>query len=62
MPMLGVGLQMQHQQFYKMVAYEASSRVPCVIAGPGVSPIGNVITLASLVDSASTFTAFCVVW
>ena len=25
-------MQMQHQQFYKMVAYEASSHVPLVIA------------------------------
>ena len=32
-------MQMEHQQFYKMVAYEASSHVPLVIAGPpGANP------------------------
>ena len=47
-------MQMQHQQFYKMVAYEASSRVPCVMAGPGITPRGNVLMLASLVDVMPT--------
>ena len=47
-------MKMQHQQLYKMVAYEASSRVPCVIAGPGITPRGNVLTLASLVDVMPT--------
>eukprot|EP00463_Aulacantha_scolymantha_P000106 TRINITY_DN1060_c0_g1_i1.p1 TRINITY_DN1060_c0_g1~~TRINITY_DN1060_c0_g1_i1.p1 ORF type:complete len:204 (-),score=20.00 TRINITY_DN1060_c0_g1_i1:138-749(-) len=31
-------MDMEHQQFYKMVPYDASSRVPCVISGPGISP------------------------
>lgn len=32
-------MDMEHQQFYKMVPYDASSRVPCVISGPGISPM-----------------------
>lgn len=47
-------MQMQHRQFYKMVAYEASTRVPCVIAGPGVTHRGSVQSLASLVDLMPT--------
>ena len=47
-------MQMQHQQFYKMVAYEASSHVPLVIAaGKGVTQFpfrGNVDALTSHVD------------
>ena len=35
-------MQMQHRQFYKMVAYEGSTRVPLVVAGPGVAHRGNV--------------------
>lgn len=50
-------MQMEHAQFYKMVAYEASTRVPVVVAGPGVNHIGdgNVHTLTSLVDLMPTF-------
>ena len=29
-------LRQEQQQFYKMVPYEASARVPLVVAGPGV--------------------------
>lgn len=29
-------MDMEQQQFYKMVPYEASTRVPLVIAGPGI--------------------------
>jgi hypothetical protein len=42
-------MQMEHQQFYKMAAFEASSRVPLVIAGPGISKNIEVLTLHSLV-------------
>ena len=48
-------IQMEHQQFYKMVAYEASSRVPLIIAGPGISKNIEVLTLHSLVDLLPTF-------
>ena len=50
-------MQMEHAQFYKMVAYEASTRVPVVVAGPGVNHVGdgNVRTLTSLVDLMPTF-------
>eukprot|EP00045_Choanoeca_perplexa_P018203 m.282010 g.282010 ORF g.282010 m.282010 type:complete len:561 (+) comp17744_c0_seq17:3-1685(+) len=43
-------MQMQHEQFYKMVAYEASSHVPLVIAGPGVTYQGEVDAITSMVD------------
>jgi len=47
-------MQMQHQQFYKMVAYEASSHVPLVIAaGKSVARFpfrGDVNALTSHVD------------
>ena len=29
-------MRMEHQQFYKMVPWEASARVPLVVVGPGV--------------------------
>eukprot|EP00041_Stephanoeca_diplocostata_P010794 m.173225 g.173225 ORF g.173225 m.173225 type:complete len:673 (+) comp18296_c0_seq18:64-2082(+) len=29
-------MNMEHQQFYKMVQYDASARVPLVMAGPGI--------------------------
>jgi len=50
-------MQMEHMQFYKMAAYEASTRVPLVVAGPGVAHIGdgNVLALGSLVDLMPTF-------
>eukprot|EP00045_Choanoeca_perplexa_P018202 m.281832 g.281832 ORF g.281832 m.281832 type:complete len:107 (+) comp17744_c0_seq1:951-1271(+) len=44
-------MQMQHEQFYKMVAYEASSHVPLVIAGPGVTYQGEVDAITSMVES-----------
>eukprot|EP00730_Choanoeca_flexa_P007832 TRINITY_DN12397_c4_g1_i1.p1 TRINITY_DN12397_c4_g1~~TRINITY_DN12397_c4_g1_i1.p1 ORF type:complete len:567 (+),score=133.77 TRINITY_DN12397_c4_g1_i1:2620-4320(+) len=43
-------MQMQHEQFYKMVAYEASSHVPLVIAGPGVEYRGEVEDITQMVD------------
>jgi arylsulfatase A-like enzyme len=46
---------MEHQQFYKMVAFEASTRVPLVIAGPGISKGVEVLSLHSLVDLLPTF-------
>lgn len=52
-------MQMQHQQFYKMVAYEASTHVPLVIApGKDVAGFnfrGYVDALTSLVDIFPTF-------
>jgi len=50
-------MQMEHAQFYKMVAYEGSTRVPVVMAGPGVNHIGdgNIHTLVSLIDLLPTF-------
>jgi hypothetical protein len=47
-------MQMEHMQYYKMVAYEASTRVPLVIAGPGVGH-HEVHSLTSLVDLLPTF-------
>jgi len=52
-------MQMQHQQFYKMVAYEASTHVPLVIAAGKNFPMykyrGNVQHLTSAVDVFPTF-------
>jgi phosphoglycerol transferase MdoB-like AlkP superfamily enzyme len=45
-------MQMQHQQFYKMVAYEASSHVPLVIA-PGKN-VGSMPCVASCLTLYST--------
>ena len=42
-------MDMEHQQFYKMVPYEASTRVPLVIAGPGIAH-QTVLQATSLVD------------
>ena len=50
-------MQMEHQQFYKMVAFEASTRVPLVIAGPGVAKGLEIRSLHSLVDLLPTFLA-----
>lgn len=47
-------MQMQHQQFYKMVAYEASTHVPLVMAGPGIDYRGGVTQLTSAVDLMPT--------
>lgn len=41
-------------QFYKMVAYEASSHVPLVMAGPGITFRGGVKQLTSAVDLMPT--------
>jgi arylsulfatase K len=48
-------MQMEHAQFYKMTAFEASTRIPIVISGAGVNHVGNVNTLVSLVDLMPTF-------
>ena len=50
-------MQMEHRQFYKMVAFEASTRVPLVIAGPGVAKGLEIRSLHSLVDLLPTFLA-----
>ena len=49
-------MQMEHLQFYKMSAFEASTRVPMVIAGAGVNHVGdgNIKTLVTLVDIMPT--------
>lgn len=43
-------LAMEHRQFYKMSPYEASVRVPLVVAGPGVQQGVAIDTPVSLVD------------
>jgi len=44
-------MRMEHQQFYKMVPWEASSRVPLVVVGPGIKQGGAVHTQpTSLLD------------
>jgi arylsulfatase K len=43
-------LAMEHRQFYKMSMYEASVRVPLIVAGPGVRAGVEVETPVSLVD------------
>eukprot|EP00051_Salpingoeca_urceolata_P010974 m.134902 g.134902 ORF g.134902 m.134902 type:complete len:579 (+) comp16929_c0_seq8:21-1757(+) len=48
-------MQMEHQQFYKMVAYEPSTNVPLVIAGPNMGFNGQVTHLTSMVDLMPTF-------
>eukprot|EP00038_Savillea_parva_P019881 m.29487 g.29487 ORF g.29487 m.29487 type:complete len:697 (+) comp4598_c0_seq1:74-2164(+) len=52
-------MNMEHQQFYKMVQYDASSRVPLIIAGTGVAARGKFITAATQhVDLFPTIAAF----
>lgn len=49
-------MQMQHRHFYKMVAYEASTHVPLVIAGAGVARHGEQeATVTQMVDLLPTF-------
>ena len=44
-------MQMEHQQHYKMVPYDASSRVPLIIAAPGVAAAPRVVDApAQLID------------
>ncbi len=43
-------MNMEHQQFYKMVAYDASSRVPMIISGPGITKGGWVSEPTQLID------------
>jgi len=47
-------MNMEHQQFYKMNHYEASARVPLIIAGPEVRRGEAVDDLVSLVDMYPT--------
>jgi arylsulfatase K len=49
-------LALEHQDWYKMSMYEASVRVPLVVAGPGVQAGATVNELVSLIDLHPTFT------
>ena len=48
-------MAMEHQQHYKMVPYEASARVPLLIAAPGLAPDAWEDAPVSLVDLFPTF-------
>ena len=48
-------LAMEHQDWYKMSLYEASVRVPLVMAGPDIPPGQHVANLVSLIDLCPTF-------
>lgn len=41
---------MEHQQFYKMSMYEASSHVPLLVMGPSIKAHHNLSNVVSLVD------------
>ena len=43
-------MDMEKQQFYKMVPFEASTRVPLVVAGPNVVKGETFMQATSLVD------------
>ena len=45
-------MQLEHQMFYKMVAYDGSSRVPLIFASPALAPLGakTVTQPAQLLD------------
>ena len=45
-------MQLEHQMFYKMVPYDASSRVPLIFASPALAPLGakTVAQPAQLLD------------
>ncbi|XP_074850308.1 arylsulfatase K isoform X2 [Carettochelys insculpta] len=43
-------LAMEHQQFYKMSMYEASSHVPLLVMGPGIKVHHHLSNVVSLVD------------
>lgn len=43
-------LALEHGQFYKFSHYEASARVPLVIAGPGIEAGRSTETMTSLID------------
>jgi arylsulfatase K len=47
-------LAMEHQQYYKMSHFEASSRVPLIMAGPGIKAGQTIRTPVSLIDIAPT--------
>lgn len=47
-------LAMEHQQYYKMSHFEASARIPLIIAGPDLAKGQTVETPVSLIDMAPT--------
>jgi arylsulfatase K len=49
-------LALEHQDWYKMSMYEASVRVPLVVAGPGIRENAVVDDLVSVIDLHPTFT------
>jgi len=48
-------MALEHQDWYKMSMYEASVRVPLVMAGPGIRRGQRVRNLVSLIDLCPTF-------
>ena len=47
-------LAMEHQQYYKMSHFEGSSRVPLIMAGPGIRAGQTIENPVSLIDIAPT--------